>query len=180
MAKARSQPWSVEDFLAFEAEEPERYEFVGGVVRLMTGGSAAHSAIKGNLYAALRSGLAEGPCRAYVNDLKVVTDSAVSNPSRVTVTVTPFKTLTVEIDFPGNAFNTGGIDSFPVRGRLVAIEDGVFSPGDVTSFTVDGVPQSVGADGAFSINVPSAGESYSSTFEVVSSSRLWRPHGHQR
>jgi hypothetical protein len=45
MARAR-QPWTVEDFLAFEAEEPERYEFVDGIARLMTGGSAAHSAIK--------------------------------------------------------------------------------------------------------------------------------------
>ena len=43
------QPWTVEDFLAFEAEEPERYEFVDGIVRMMTGGSAAHSAIKGNI-----------------------------------------------------------------------------------------------------------------------------------
>ena len=49
MAKARPQPWTVEDFLAFEAEEPERYEFVDGIVRMMTGGSAAHSAIKVNM-----------------------------------------------------------------------------------------------------------------------------------
>ena len=49
MARARPHPWTVEDFLAFEAEEPERYEFVDGIVRLMTGGSAAHSAIKGNV-----------------------------------------------------------------------------------------------------------------------------------
>jgi len=43
MAKARPQPWTVEEFLAFEAEEAERYEFVDGIVRMMTGGSAAHS-----------------------------------------------------------------------------------------------------------------------------------------
>jgi hypothetical protein len=46
MARARPHSWTVEDFLAFEAEEPERYGFVGGIVRMMTGGSAAHSAIK--------------------------------------------------------------------------------------------------------------------------------------
>ena len=32
MAKARPHPWTVEDFLAFEAEEPETYEFVDGIV----------------------------------------------------------------------------------------------------------------------------------------------------
>ena len=37
MAKARPHPWTVEEFLAFEAEEPERYEFVDGIVRMMTG-----------------------------------------------------------------------------------------------------------------------------------------------
>ena len=64
MAKARPQPWTVEEFLAFEAEEAERYEFVDGIVRMMTGGSAAHSAIKGNLFAELRAALRSGPCRS--------------------------------------------------------------------------------------------------------------------
>ena len=35
MARARLQPWTIDDFLAFEAEEPERYEFVDGIVRMM-------------------------------------------------------------------------------------------------------------------------------------------------
>jgi hypothetical protein len=34
--RARSQPWTVDDFLAFEAGEPEGYEFVDGIVRMMT------------------------------------------------------------------------------------------------------------------------------------------------
>jgi hypothetical protein len=45
MVRARLSPWTVDDFLAFEAEEAERYEFVDGIVRMMTGASAAHSAI---------------------------------------------------------------------------------------------------------------------------------------
>jgi Uma2 family endonuclease len=75
VARARLQPWTIDDFLAFEAEEPERYEFVDGIVRMMTGGSAAHSAIKGNLLAALR----ESPSRVYI-DLKVMTATAVMYP----------------------------------------------------------------------------------------------------
>ncbi len=88
MAKAHPQPWTVEEFLAFEAEEPERYEFVGGVIRMMTGGSAAHSAIKLNIALALRTALGSGPCRPYVNDLKVVTETAVMYPD-VVVTCAP-------------------------------------------------------------------------------------------
>jgi Uma2 family endonuclease len=80
MAKARPHPWTVEDFLAFEAEEPERYEFVDGIIRMMTGGSAAHSAIKGNLFAELRTAVRSGPCRVDVDDLKVVTETAVMYP----------------------------------------------------------------------------------------------------
>jgi Uma2 family endonuclease len=80
MARARSHPWTVEDFLAFESEERERYEFVDGVVRMMTGASAAHSAIKGNVFVELRAALRSGPCRVDVDDLKVVTASAVMYP----------------------------------------------------------------------------------------------------
>ena len=83
MAKALPQPWTVEDFLAFEAEEPERYEFVDGIVRMMTGGSAAHSAIKTNVTNALNAALRDGPCRAYVDDLKVVSATAVMYPDVV-------------------------------------------------------------------------------------------------
>jgi Uma2 family endonuclease len=88
MARAKPHPWTVEDFLAFEANEPERYEFVDGVVRMMTGASAAHSAIKGNVFAELRSALRSGPCRVDVDDLKVVTGSAVMYPD-VLVTCRP-------------------------------------------------------------------------------------------
>ena len=81
MARARPHPWTVDDFLAFEAEEPERYEFVDGIVRMMTGASAAHSAIKGNIAIALNEALSRsGPCRVDVDDLKVVTASAVMYP----------------------------------------------------------------------------------------------------
>jgi Uma2 family endonuclease len=80
MARARSHPWTVKDFLAFEAEETERYEFVDGIVRMMTGASAAHSAIKGNVFAELRAVLRSGPCRVDVDDLKVVTETAVMYP----------------------------------------------------------------------------------------------------
>ncbi len=83
MAKARPQPWTVEEFLAFEADEPERYEFVDGILRMMTGGSVAHSVIKLNVTNVLNASLREGPCHAYVDDLKVVTETAVMYPDVV-------------------------------------------------------------------------------------------------
>ncbi len=80
MAEARPRAWTMKEFLAFEAAEPERYEFVGGVVRMATGGSAAHSAIKGNVVFALDEALRRTPCRAYISDLKVLTPTAVIYP----------------------------------------------------------------------------------------------------
>jgi Uma2 family endonuclease len=70
MAKALPQPWTVEEFLEFEAEEAERYEYVDRIVRMMTGGSAAHSVIKNNATNLLNSTLRAGSCRAYVDDLR--------------------------------------------------------------------------------------------------------------
>lgn len=80
MAEARPRALAMEQFLAFEAGELERYEFVGGVVRMAAGGTAAHSAIKGNVVFALDEALRRGPCRALVCDLKVLTPTAVMYP----------------------------------------------------------------------------------------------------
>lgn len=80
MATAKPHSWTVEDFLAFEAAEPERYEFTGGSVRMVTGDTAAHSAIKGNVAFALDEALRRTPCRAYISDLKVLTPTAVIYP----------------------------------------------------------------------------------------------------
>jgi Uma2 family endonuclease len=85
MAGVRPHPWTVDDFLAFEAEEADRYEFVDGIVRMMTGGFAAHSAIKGNVAMALDEALRDRPGRAYISDLKVVTESAVMYPDVLVV-----------------------------------------------------------------------------------------------
>ena len=83
MAKARSYLWTVEDFLAFEAQEPERYEFVDGVVRMMTGGSVAHSIIKSNMAHRSTPRWARVPVLPFVDELKVVTETAVMYPDVV-------------------------------------------------------------------------------------------------
>jgi Uma2 family endonuclease len=88
MAEVLPKPWTVDDFLAWEAGQPERYEFVDGVLRMMVGASAAHTVIKDNITAALRVQLRGTPCRAFSEGLKVVTRTAVLYPD-VIVTCAP-------------------------------------------------------------------------------------------
>jgi Uma2 family endonuclease len=45
---------SLEEFLAWEREQPERYGYAGGIITMMTGGSAPHVTIALNLAIALR------------------------------------------------------------------------------------------------------------------------------
>lgn len=79
MERPAPHRWTFEEFLVFEAEETERCELIDGVVHIMTGRSAGHSAIKGNLLALLQTELGAGPCRTY-SGLKVVTENAAMYP----------------------------------------------------------------------------------------------------
>ena len=88
MTEPWPRPWTVEDFLEWEAQQPERYEFIDGRILGMVGGSAAHATIKGNVFAALRGRLRGGPCRVFVENLKVVTNVASHYPD-VVVTCVP-------------------------------------------------------------------------------------------
>jgi Uma2 family endonuclease len=80
MAYAQPRAWTIPDFLTFESGESERYELVGGVVRLRTGDTAAHSAIKGNVALAFRDALRGAPWRPYICGLRVLTPTAVLYP----------------------------------------------------------------------------------------------------
>jgi len=62
---------SLEQFLVWEAGQPERYEFVGGEPRMRTGESQAHTAICVNLIARLLGRLRGTPCRPGGSDLRV-------------------------------------------------------------------------------------------------------------
>lgn len=88
MTEALPKPWTVEDFLEWEAQQPERYEFIDGLILGMVGGSAAHATIRDNITGALRARLRGTPCRAFGESLKVVTDIASHYPD-VVVTCAP-------------------------------------------------------------------------------------------
>src|SRR5882724_6067690 len=71
---------SIDEFLAWEREQPERYEFANGVVTMMTGGSAAHVTIAMNLAFALRDALRGSGCRPFGSDMKVIANGTVLYP----------------------------------------------------------------------------------------------------
>jgi len=80
MADIGLKPMSLVEFLAWEDRQELRYEYDGGVVTAMTGGTAAHSRIKVNLTVALHAALKGTPCRVHVDDLQVRTDVSVRYP----------------------------------------------------------------------------------------------------
>ena len=64
-------PFSADDFLAWDATQTERHEFVNGDVFAMAGGEDRHASVSGNLFAALHSHLKGSRCRVYMNDVKL-------------------------------------------------------------------------------------------------------------
>jgi Uma2 family endonuclease len=86
VARARAtpaEPWTVEEFLAWEREQEDRYEYVGGVIRMVVGGTLDHNTIAGNVFSALRAQLRGGSCRALIEGAKVVSDTATLYPDVV-------------------------------------------------------------------------------------------------
>ncbi|MEA5419546.1 Uma2 family endonuclease [Spirulina sp. CCNP1310] len=61
------------EYLAWEAQQEERHEYVDGEILAMTGGSIPHTKIYLNFYTALRPHLRQRGCEAYVADVKVQT-----------------------------------------------------------------------------------------------------------
>ncbi|NYZ11525.1 Uma2 family endonuclease [Azospirillum sp. RWY-5-1] len=99
MGKALRKPWTVAEFVAWEERQVERYEFVDGIVRMMTGGTAAHSTIITNLVVALRSAMRNGPCRPLVDTPKVVTAFASLYPD-VAIVCQPVEPDRTTLDEP--------------------------------------------------------------------------------
>jgi Uma2 family endonuclease len=69
---ARKSGRTPAEWLAWEEQQPERYELVYDEPHMMAGGSARHADIIGNVFTALRQRLGGGLCRTYVGDLKVL------------------------------------------------------------------------------------------------------------
>ena len=63
---------SLEEFLAWEATQPTKHEFVDGEIFAMAGASRAHGTIALNLAALVRPAIRKTGCQAYIADMKVV------------------------------------------------------------------------------------------------------------
>jgi Uma2 family endonuclease len=64
----------LDDFLQFQRERDERYEFVDGRLVAMAGASLRHNDIQANLLAGFHARLRGGPCRVSASDALVKTD----------------------------------------------------------------------------------------------------------
>jgi Uma2 family endonuclease len=82
MALEHQQTMSVEEYFKLEETDNEhRYEYVDGYVYMMSGGTADHSTISGNIHRVLWGLLRGKPCRVYNSDMKVrVSESRYFHP----------------------------------------------------------------------------------------------------
>ena len=69
-------PFSFEDYLAWESEQPEKHEFVRGEIFAMAGARRAHVTVSLNLASAFKTHLRGTPCRAYMADMKLRVEAA--------------------------------------------------------------------------------------------------------
>jgi Uma2 family endonuclease len=60
-----------EDYLAGERLADTKHEYLAGVVHAMSGSTAGHDIVAGNIYAELRAALRGKPCMAFTSNMKV-------------------------------------------------------------------------------------------------------------
>ena len=68
---AERHTMTLDEFLAWESTQAERWEFFGGEAFMMAGGSDVHSLVTGNAYMALRIGLRGKPCNVFMSDVRL-------------------------------------------------------------------------------------------------------------
>ncbi|MBV9860296.1 MAG: Uma2 family endonuclease [Alphaproteobacteria bacterium] len=120
MPSAAEKLMSVDEFLAWERDQPERYEYAGGVATMMTGASLANVTITMNLAFALRQGLRGTGCRSFANDAKTIANGSVRYPDIVVTCrpidpsddVVPEPVLVIEVISPGTEREDRGRKKF--------------------------------------------------------------------
>jgi len=80
MSIALRKPMTREELLAWEAQQPLRYEFDGFQPIAMAGGTVAHAGIQRNLAIAIGGRLRGKSCRVYGIDLKIDTTKTIRYP----------------------------------------------------------------------------------------------------
>jgi Uma2 family endonuclease len=85
MSVALQHPMSIAEFLAWEEKQEFRWEFDSFQPVAMTGGTAAHEIIGGNIRTALQNRLAGRPCRALGPTLKIEVAGRIRYPDAFVV-----------------------------------------------------------------------------------------------
>lgn len=126
-------PFTAADYLRWEAEQPEKHEYVRGETFAMGGASRRHVTISGNVFAALDAALEGTPCRTYMADMKLqaAADDAYFYPD-VLVTCDPddhkadqfmrSPTLVIEVLSPATAAYDRG-DKFAAYRRIPSLKE---------------------------------------------------------
>ena len=63
--------WTVDEYLAYEADVEIKHEYIDGEIYAMSGGTRKHSLVIMNLSVAIGRRLIDSPCHAYPSDLRV-------------------------------------------------------------------------------------------------------------
>jgi Uma2 family endonuclease len=112
MSVALKEPMSLEAFLDWESRQEFKYEFDGFQPVAMTGVTAAHSTIQGNLLGLLFDRLRGHRCRAHGSDLKIQAAGRIRYPDAFIVcspipsgaTVVHDPVVVFEILSPGTSY----------------------------------------------------------------------------
>jgi len=75
MSKVERKKFTAAEYLSMERQSSEKHEFVFGDIFAMTGASARHVEIVGNLVRELGNQLRSSSCRVYSADLRVCVDA---------------------------------------------------------------------------------------------------------
>ena len=67
---------TMEEYIEFDKNSIDRYEYFEGEVFAMAGGSPEHTRISGNVFATLREKLRGTPCEAFTSDLRLKVPAA--------------------------------------------------------------------------------------------------------
>ena len=92
-------PKTLDEFRAWHERQPEVWEFIHGVPKLMAPGSMAHTVIKSNVHAAFAMALRGTDCRALVDGAIVEVEGSSLIPD-VVVTCSPLDFATPRIAEP--------------------------------------------------------------------------------
>ena len=64
---------SLDEFIVWENEQPEKHEFVCGEMFAMVGARRVHNLVVGNVFASLKQQLKGAPCEAFSDNAKLQT-----------------------------------------------------------------------------------------------------------